>query len=271
MSCKKLNIGIRAMFAAAILITAANVPVKAEEEKEMYRLYNKNSGEHLYTAKAGERDDLVKIGWQYEGIGWYAPETSATPVYRLYNKYGGEHHYTVNEVEKDALVKVGWTDEGIGWDSDDNHTVVLYREYNPNARSCNHNYTTNQKEHEALIGIGWNNEGTAWYGIKEGNPITPASEPEKPKGCSVDGKDTRCLTGREAYDEACDFIIENNLYGIGFHFGEASLETECYVWFLNDGSAGGGANWQEVYKEDFQAEIRSGKNPLPNYDFCIGG
>ena len=270
MGCKKLNIGIRTMFAAAILITAANVPVKAEEEKEMYRLYNKNSGEHFYTAKAGERDDLVKIGWQYEGIGWYAPETSETPVYRLYNKYGGEHHYTVNEAEKEALVKAGWIDEGIGWYSDDNKTVVLYREYNPNARSCNHNYTTNQKEHEALVKMGWNDEGTAWYGIKEGNPITPTPEPEKPKGCSVDGKDTRCLTGREAYDEAYDYIFEHKL-DIGFTFGEASLETECYVWFLNDGSAGGGANWQEVYKEDFQAEIRSGKNPLPNYDFCIGG
>ncbi len=270
MGCKKLNIGIRTMFAAAILITAANVPVKAEEEKEMYRLYNKNSGEHFYTAKAGERDDLVKIGWQYEGIGWYAPETSETPVYRLYNKYGGEHHYTVNEAEKEALVKAGWIDEGIGWYSDDNKTVVLYREYNPNARSCNHNYTTNQKEHEALVKMGWNDEGTAWYGIKEGNPITPTPEPEKPKGCSVDGKDTRCLTGREAYDEAYDYLEEHDLY-IGFHFGEANGETECYVWFLNDGSAGGGVNWQEVYKEDFQAEIRSGKNPLPNYDFCIGG
>ncbi len=147
--------------------------------KGVYKcLYNKNSGEHFYTAKAGERDDLVKIGWQYEGIGWYAPETSETPVYRLYNKYGGEHHYTVNEAEKDALVKAGWTDEDIGWYSDDNKTVVLYREYNPNARSCNHNYTTNQKEHETLIGIGWNDEGTAWYGIKEGAPAAPAPTPE---------------------------------------------------------------------------------------------
>lgn len=139
--------------------------------REMYRLYNSNTGEHFYTANSGEKDELSKIGWQYECIGWYAPEKSKTAVYRLYNKYGGEHHYTVNKAEKDALVKAGWTDDGIGWYSDDNKTVALYREYNPNARSCNHNYTTNRKEHEALIGMGWNNEGTAWYGAAEGKPV----------------------------------------------------------------------------------------------------
>jgi hypothetical protein len=51
----------------------------------MYRLYNENSGEHFFTANAGERDALVKFGWQYEGIGWYAPKTSVIPVFRLYN------------------------------------------------------------------------------------------------------------------------------------------------------------------------------------------
>ncbi|MCR5582577.1 MAG: hypothetical protein K6F70_03060, partial [Eggerthellaceae bacterium] len=51
----------------------------------MNRLYNPNGGEHFYTASDEERDGLVKLGWQYEGTGWVAPETSDTPVYRLYN------------------------------------------------------------------------------------------------------------------------------------------------------------------------------------------
>ncbi len=138
----------------------APAPVK------MHRLYNPYSGEHFYTANAGEKDALVKLGWQYENVGWIAPETSDTPVYRLYNQYGGEHHYTTNEKEKDALVKAGWTDENIGWYSDDNEGIPVYREYNPNMYSCNHNYTANKGEHDALLKLGWKDEGTAWFGMK---------------------------------------------------------------------------------------------------------
>lgn len=45
--------------------------------KPLYRLYNPNayalgqSGAHHYTMSADERDKLVKLGWIYEGIGWY--------------------------------------------------------------------------------------------------------------------------------------------------------------------------------------------------------
>ena len=133
---------------------------------EMYRVYNPNSGEHFYTANASEKDMLAGIGWNYEGIGWYAPVHSETPVYRLYNQYGGEHHYTMNAAERDMLTSVGWTYEGIGWYSDDKTSVPLYREYNPNQESCNHNYTTRRAEHDYLVSIGWRDEGIAWYGIE---------------------------------------------------------------------------------------------------------
>lgn len=53
----------------------------------MYRLFNPNSGEHFYTRNTGERDDLRKIGWNYEGIGWYSYKgANGIPVSRLYNK-----------------------------------------------------------------------------------------------------------------------------------------------------------------------------------------
>ena len=141
-------------------------PTPAVKTVEMYRLYNPNSGEHFYTAKSKERDALVKVGWKYEGIGWYAPETSKTPVYRLYNENAGDHHYTMKKAERDALIKIGWKDEKIGWYSDDNEEVPLYRQYNPNAVSGSHNYTTNKKENDALVKIGWIAEGIGWYGVK---------------------------------------------------------------------------------------------------------
>ena len=132
----------------------------------MYRLYNKNSGEHFYTANAHEKDYLSEIGWRYEGIGWYAPKTSNTPVYRLYNQNAGDHHYTRNKKERDHLISLGWRDEGIGWYSDDAKGVPLYRQYNPNAVAGAHNYTKNKRENDYLVSLGWREEGVGWYGMQ---------------------------------------------------------------------------------------------------------
>lgn len=131
----------------------------------MYRLYNPNSGEHFYTSNQGERDVLIRLGWNYEGIGWLAPVTSNTPVYRLYNQYGGEHHYTTSIGDRDMLISVGWSYEGIGWYSDDQERVPLYRQYNPNAFANNHNYTVSRRENDWLVSLGWRAEGIGWYGV----------------------------------------------------------------------------------------------------------
>lgn len=138
-----------------------------ENENLMYRLYNRYTGEHFYTAAPGERNSLINAGWTYEGIGWVAPTKSNTPVYRLYNKYapGGDHHYTTNKTEYDALVKRGWTGEGVAWYSDDAKATALYRQYNPYAATGTHNYTANTKEKDQLIKLGWRDEGVAWYSL----------------------------------------------------------------------------------------------------------
>lgn len=129
----------------------------------MYRLYNRTSGEHLYTADKVEKEALKTLGWADEGVGWIAPKISSTPVYRVYNPNTGDHHYTTDKTEKDYLVSIGWNDEGIGWYSDDFQTVPLLREFNPNAQIGTHNYTKDQREHNYLVSIGWNPEGYAWY------------------------------------------------------------------------------------------------------------
>ncbi len=41
----------------------------------MYRLYNRHTGEHLYTLNAGEKNYLPTVGWEYEGIAWQAPNS----------------------------------------------------------------------------------------------------------------------------------------------------------------------------------------------------
>ena len=168
MTGRKLKAGICTLAVLALIHPGLTL-LSAEEASgvEMYRLYNRNSGEHFYTADTQERDQLVIYGWIFEGVGWQAPSVSDTPVYRLYNSIGGEHHYTADQKERDALIQYGWTDEGIGWYSDDAKTVPVFREYNPNALSCNHNYTKSWKEHSTLQKAGWNGEGTGWYGVAE--------------------------------------------------------------------------------------------------------
>ena len=137
-----------------------------EQKIAMYRLYNKNSGEHFYTASSYERDTLKKTGWRYEGIGWYAPaKGNGSPVYRLYNANAGDHHYTLNAYERDSLKKMGWRYEGVGWYS--KGKIPLYRQYNPNAKAGSHNYTTSKAENDALVKVGWRAEGIAWYALSK--------------------------------------------------------------------------------------------------------
>lgn len=139
--------------ALTLVVIPSTTNINAADSVKMYRVYNPNSGEHFYTSDVEERNNLVWSGWTAEGIGWYAPSTSNTPVYRLYS--GTDHHYTMDASERDNLIKAGWKYEGIGWYSDDNKTVPLYRQYNPyvdpNAKTNNsgsHNYTTDKSEND---------------------------------------------------------------------------------------------------------------------------
>lgn len=144
----------------------------ADQQKgaAMYRIYNKNSGEHFYTKNAKEKANLVKLGWKDEGIGWFAPD-AGTPVYRVYNKNAGDHHYTMSRGEKDSLVKIGWKYEGIGWYSADTNIKPLYRAYNPNAKAGSHNYTTSWDEQSTLVNAGWKDEEIAWNGVATNAPV----------------------------------------------------------------------------------------------------
>lgn len=157
-------IWLAAMFAIVFAVLAIAMPGKAYAA-DMYRMYNPNSGEHFYTASVVERNSLYIAGWDYEGIGWVAPD-SGDDVYRLYNPNAGDHHYTPSVAERDMLVSVGWKDEGVGWKT--GGSVPLYRQYNPNARAGSHNFTTSIGENDALVAAGWKAEGIGWYGTGYG-------------------------------------------------------------------------------------------------------
>lgn len=168
----------------------------------MYRLYNPNSGEHFYSASVDERNQLYLAGWNYEGVGWFAPTNEGAPVYRLFNPNArnaagnivGDHHYTMSAEERDNLVSLGWHYEGVAWNSSEaGKGVPLYRMYNPNADSGSHHYTLSDEEKVNLVNAGWNFEGEAWYGTlvqPEGQisnlpeRIVPTPSPQTPQPTS---------------------------------------------------------------------------------------
>lgn len=140
---------------------AQNPPIEQESTKapekgaegSVYRLYNPNNGDHLYTTDFSEAAGVYMSGWSYEGIAWVAP-ASGYPVFRLYD--GKFHLFTADQEEKNALLTAGgWTNEGIAFRS--NGSNRIYRMYN--LGSGEHLLTTDRAEHDALTICGWQCEG----------------------------------------------------------------------------------------------------------------
>lgn len=237
----------------------------APSEILMYRLYNPNSGEHFYTKDDHEKEVLTSLGWKYEGVGWYAPFSSNTPVYRLYNNNAGDHHYTTDKKEKDTLVRVGWKDEGISWYSDDQQRVPLYRVYNPNAKKAGaHHYTTNVAERNSLVSQKWIDEGIAWYGIKEGLPVnntdptpnTPTSEKINLKGNYVHS------SGAGAWGTELTIDSNNHFFG---DYQDSNYKEVLFCKYSGDI-----VDIQKVGDKKYTGKIANLKRELPNSAWLAG-
>ena|GEM_PF-194602 len=143
------------MIVALVLFTG--VEVRAASGMNVFRLYNPNTGEHLFTTNNNERSVNEKAGWIYEGIAWVAP-TKGVGVYRLYNPnaVGGDHYYTKNTHEVADLLNRGWQmdNAGVPMFYSGGNTKV-YIAYNPNAQSGAHHYMTSNYEHQNLLNNGW--------------------------------------------------------------------------------------------------------------------
>lgn len=122
---------------------------------EVHRLYNPNSGEHFYTPNIDERNTLVSIGWNSEGVAWKTGNPGK-PIYRLSG--GGVHMLTTSFDEASSLTKVGWVCEGVQIYAGDGAEVHrLYNRYNGD-----HLFTTNTDEVEAAKAAGYQYEGVAF-------------------------------------------------------------------------------------------------------------
>lgn len=147
--------------------STGNTEKPQNDRLPMFRAYNPNSGEHLYTLSEKEWKDVIKAGWSEEGTAWHAA-SSGNPVYRMYNPNSGEHFYTLDKGESDGLASAGWHREGIGFYSDKKKGQAIYRLFNPNETGAgSHHYTISESERDGLIEKGWSGEGTAFYGAAD--------------------------------------------------------------------------------------------------------
>ena len=128
----------------------------------VYRAYNPNNGEHLYTVDEKEYKHVASVGWTAEGVAFMAEEEkNGQALYRVYNPNSGLHHYTLDEKEKNTLVALGWRDEKVAWyTSKKPQSAPVFRVYNPN--DGNHHYTMNKQEKDVLVSYGWQFEGIAF-------------------------------------------------------------------------------------------------------------
>lgn len=149
--------------------------VKASMEKDefgdgtMYRLYNPYSHEHLYTINPVEKDNLVKIGWNFEKVVGKTPRGKGVEVHRLYNRWSGDHYYTKKADDIASCVKAGWIDEGVKFysaDKDAKGAVGMVTLFNPYTDKFTHLFTADEDEINKCVKDGWVKQDINWYVVK---------------------------------------------------------------------------------------------------------
>lgn len=125
-------------------------------DNAVYRLYNPNAGQHLFTADHSEAENLANIGWEYEGVAFKTG--NSYPIYRLYNPFGGAHMLTESSYEGMNLAVIGWVVESVAFYA--GGSVQVYRVYNPD--NGDHVFTTSAEECDNLLSVGWADEGIAF-------------------------------------------------------------------------------------------------------------
>jgi hypothetical protein len=159
------------LFALFVLVLAGNGATAQFDRKQdyvaLYRLYNSQAQDHLYTTNCDEKDTLIRNGaYAYEGVAGYLAmrqQRRTEPLYRLILE-NGRHFYTADSSEMNNLTRrAGNKSEGIvGYMASEQirNTAPLYRLVNNDAK---HFYTTNEQEKDAFLQSGGRLEGTTGY------------------------------------------------------------------------------------------------------------
>lgn len=203
-------------FACLVPATAAQAAPAATTE--VYRLYNTETADHVWTTSLTEYETVAGQGsWVGEGLKWIAPTQSSRPVYRLYNTSNGLHHFTADSNERSVLLNSPeWVEETSGiYSAEADGGKPLYRLYHPESGS--HLLTTEENEkNELSTNFGWTVETVSVYAAAlpeevadpEPNapeePIAPG-EPEMPDDI-IDANDPLAATRASVVAYAREFV-----------------------------------------------------------------
>ena len=134
----------------------------------LWRMFNGDLNQHLWTTCVNEYRILSTRGWRQEGIAWYTPRTGR-PVHRLFHEGIARHHYTADQDEISVLVQRGWNDEGVlffcaspllGEDEGIRMIRLFHEDY------LKHLHTADIHEVRVLtVHRGWRKEGESFVGL----------------------------------------------------------------------------------------------------------
>ena len=183
-------------FIAANGFDDPGVPYNCRVSQAVHRLYNPNTGQHLFTTSTNEADTLSRSGWRYEGIAWVRPQEATAaepaepdpmeptepsgstepvdpavpaPADGSGPEAAGADRQPADRNGQDALGRPASSDEPATGDGAEQLAGasdeaaprdMVYRLYNPG--SGDHLYTTDANEHAVLATAGWEQEGEAF-------------------------------------------------------------------------------------------------------------
>ncbi|MGL4333778.1 MAG: hypothetical protein ACRCSC_01805 [Lactococcus garvieae] len=171
MKITKKQIIATAVSMATLFGLATSAQAASAAEVNVYRLYNKVSQEHLYTASKYEYDTLPTKSrdWVREGVNfreYNSASANTKAVNRVYNPRSGEHIYTQDTYEVKVLTSQrGWKSEGVAFHAPKTSSKPVYRVFNAAAGLGAHFVTGDGFEKNSLVSRGWKYEGVAWYAL----------------------------------------------------------------------------------------------------------
>jgi hypothetical protein len=148
-----------------------------DNNPNIYRFLNNDTGTHFYTASESEKDNIIEnlSNYTFEGASYLgADPLSGAPksesVYRFLNKDTGTHLYTISEEEKtfvqDNLTNYSFEGEAFSaYSSEQEGTITIYRFLN--IETGTHFYTPSVAERDNVENNlpNYESEGIAYYAV----------------------------------------------------------------------------------------------------------
>lgn len=198
------------------------------EDCAVYKLYNRNNQEFLYTTNPAEYHTLsaLKQAWVPEGRGFKVSTTQEEgyrPVFRYFHPLKGRHVLTQNEAEGKILEAQGWRNEGIAFFAPAQGKEAVYRVRN---EAGSYRYPADKATKDALLAQGWHLDGVAWtQALQRETPHhfehsgSPAL-PQVPEGfASIVPLPNSSHYGTDNYPWGqCTWYVYNRAQELGIHY-----------------------------------------------------